>query len=326
MRILFWGTPEFAVPSLRALAEEGHALVAVVTQPDKPAGRGRKLQASPVKLLAEEEEIPVLQPVRASEPDFVAQIEALAPDISIVVAYGQILSDEVLSAPRLGTFNVHASLLPELRGAAPINWAIIQGHSHTGVSIIRLVRELDAGPVLEAVSAELPPDMVAGELATILAELGALALINNLAQLEMGQANEQEQDHERATYAPKLSRDIVRVDWNRSAEEIGRWLRGCDPRPGAWTELEGAPIQLFAPRIEDGGEEPSAEPANAAAGQANAAAEPGTVLEADPKSGLLVATGAGALHVGEVRPAGKPRMAATAWISGRGVEAGQVFE
>ena len=251
MRILFWGTPEFALPSLRALAEEGHVLVAVVTQPDKPAGRGRKLQASPVKLLAQQEGIPVLQPVRASGPEFVAQIEALEPDISIVVAYGQMLSDAVLNAPRLGTFNVHASLLPELRGAAPINWAIIQGDSHTGVSVIRLVQELDAGPILETVSAELPPDMVAGELATILAELGALGLINNLAQLEMGETNEVEQDHERATYARKLSREMVRIDWSLPAEEIGRWLRGCDPRPGAWSELEGVPVQLFGPELEE---------------------------------------------------------------------------
>ncbi|MEE9208193.1 MAG: methionyl-tRNA formyltransferase [Gemmatimonadota bacterium] len=321
MRILFWGTSEFAVPSLRALAEEGHALVAVITQPDKPAGRGRKLQASRIKIVAEEEEIPVFQPVRASEPDFVGQIETLEPDISIVVAYGQILSDAVLNAPRLGTFNVHASLLPELRGAAPINWAIIQGHSHTGVSIIRLVRELDAGPILEQVSAELPPDMAAGELATILAELGALALINNLAQLEMGEANEEEQDHERATYAPKLSRELVRIDWSRPAEEIGRWLRGCDPVPGAWSELDGVPVQLFGPDLAESSEEA---PDEAQVG--GTTADPGTVLEADPKTGLLVATGTTPLPIREVRAAGKPRMATTAWISGRGVEAGQTFE
>lgn len=323
MRILFWGTPEFAVPSLRALAEEGHAVVAVVTQPDKPAGRGQKLHASPVKLVAQQEEIPVLQPVRASEPEFLAQIEALEPDISIVVAYGQILSDAVLNSPRLGTFNVHASLLPELRGAAPINWTIIQGDSHTGVSIIRLVRELDAGPILDTVSAELPPDMVAGELATILAELGALALINNMAQLEMGETSQVEQDHERATYAPKLSREMVRVDWSRPAEEIGRWLRGCDPRPGAWSELEGVPIQLFGPELVEVDGEPDGDPSEA---QTNIVANPGTVLEADPKSGLLVATGSSPLRIREVKPAGKPRMEATAWISGRGAEAGQVFE
>ncbi|MEJ2482665.1 MAG: formyltransferase family protein [Gemmatimonadota bacterium] len=164
MRILFWGTPEFAVPSLRALQEEGHAVLAVVTQPDRPAGRGRQLRESPVKREAEREGIPVLQPEKPRGGEFLQEIGALEPDLSVVAAYGHILTDEVLAVARLGSINVHASLLPALRGAAPVNWAIIRGHSHSGVTIMRMVRDLDAGPILYRVATPLSDDISAGEL------------------------------------------------------------------------------------------------------------------------------------------------------------------
>ena len=309
MRILFWGTPEFAVPSLRALQEEGHAVVAVVTQPDRPAGRGQKLRPGPVKAEAEREGIPVLQPDRPRGGEFVQQIAALEPELSVVAAYGHILTDEVLAVPRHGSVNVHASLLPALRGAAPVNWAIILGHSHSGVTIMRMVRELDAGPILYRVATPLPEYITAGELYLMLSEMGATALIEALAQLEAGVLEEAEQEHDRATFAPKLSREDARMDWALDAPALARWIRGCDPWPAAWTELEGTAVQLFQPEVVDGG----------------SGAQPGTVLEADAREGLRVATGDGSLRIGEVKPAGRARMSAAAWIAGRGVAEGDRF-
>lgn len=324
MRIVFWGTPEFAVPSLRALQEEGHLVVAVVTRPDRPAGRGRKLQASAVKQEAQREGIDVLQPENPGAPEFLARLAALEPDLSVVVAYGAILPEEVIHLPRLGSVNVHASLLPELRGAGPVNWAIIRGHDRSGVTIMRMVPELDAGPVLYRVESRFPPDVTAGQLGQQLSEIGATALVEALAQMEAGTLPEVDQDHDRATYAPKLDRQTARLDWTLSAEELDRWIRGCDPWPAAWSSLRGQAVQLFAP---------SPATADAAAGgQATASpgsrsldAAPGTVVRADAKRGLVVATGQGLLEIGEVKPAGSSRMDATAWIAGRGVAAGDRF-
>lgn len=311
MRILFWGTPEFAVPSLRALQEEGHLVVAVVTRPDRPAGRGRHLQASPVKLEAESEGIEVLEPEDPGAPAFLERIAALEPDLSIVVAYGAILAEQVVNLPRLGSINVHASLLPELRGAGPVNWAIIRGHDRSGVTVMRIVPELDAGPILYRVESRFPPDVTAGQLGQQLSEIGAAALVEALAQMEAGTLPEVDQDHERATYAPKLDRETARLDWTLSAEELDRWIRGCDPWPAAWTMLDGAPVQLYSPRpVEEG---------------ARPAGSPGTVVQADPRQGLRVATGRGVLEIGEVKPAGSARMEATAWIAGRGVATGDRF-
>ncbi|MCL7989643.1 MAG: methionyl-tRNA formyltransferase [marine benthic group bacterium] len=314
MRILFWGTPEFAVPSLRALQEEGHAVLAVVTQPDRPAGRGRQLRESPVKIEAEREGIPVLQPEKPRGEAFHAEIEALEPDLSVVAAYGHILTDEVLALPRLGSVNVHASLLPELRGAAPVNWAIILGHSHSGVTIMRMVRELDAGPILYRVATPLPDDITAGELYLMLSEMGATALIEALAQMEAGVLEESEQEHERATYAPKLARDDARVDWTLDAGELHRWIRGCDPWPAAWSKLGDQPVQIFRPELVE--ESP----------EGTSPAAPGTVVRADVRGGVEVATGGGRLRIGEVKPAGKGRMPSAAWVGGRGVKEGDRFD
>ena len=231
MRIVFWGTPDFSVPSLRALQEEGHFVVAVVTRPDRPAGRGRHLTASPVKEEAEREGIQVLQPENPNAPAFLATLRELAPDLSIVVAYGALLSEELIALPRFGTINVHASLLPELRGAGPVNWAIIRGHERSGVTIMRIVRQLDAGPVLYRVESRFPDDITAGELSERLSEMGAAALVEALAQMEAGTLPEVDQDHARATYAPKLDRETARLDWSLAAREIDRFLMGS-------TELE----------------------------------------------------------------------------------------
>ncbi len=309
MKVLFWGTPEFAVPSLRALQEEGHLVIAVVTQPDRPAGRGRAVRTGPVKQEANDEGIPVLQPADPNDPEFVSVLRDLGAEISVVVAYGRILSEEVIILPEHGTINVHASLLPSLRGAGPINWAIIRGRENTGITIMRMVLELDAGPILYRVETRFRDEITAGELAERLAEVGATALVEALAQMEASDLPETEQDHERATYAPKLSRDTARLDWSLDAEQLGRWIRGCDPWPAAWTMLNGSQVQLFGPT-------PLGEPAEA---------EPGIVVLADPRRGLTIATGHGVLKVAEVRPEGRTRMNAAAWIAGRGVSAGDRF-
>lgn len=309
MRILFWGTPEFAVPSLRALLGEGHELVGVVTQPDRPAGRGRALRASPVKRLAEEEAIPVLQPERARGDDFLAAIRALEPDLSVVVAFGQILRREVLALPGAGSINVHASLLPHLRGAAPINHAILQGDDETGVTIMRMVEALDAGPILHQVAEPIAPGETATDLTARLSEIGAEALIEALAMFELDAVQEVPQDDARATYAPRITRETARVDWNESAVQVARRLRAMDAVPGAWTRWRELDIKLFRPEVEE----------DAPRG------EPGTVLETaatDASKGMLVACGQGAVWVREVTLPGRRRMTTAEWLRGRGAGVG----
>ena len=233
MRVLFWGTPEFAVPALRALIGEGFDVVGVVTQPDKPVGRSRStLEAPPVKLVAVEESIPVFQPERPRGEEFIAQLRGLAPDISVVVAYGHILTTEVIELPRLGTINIHASLLPALRGAAPIQAAIRDGHTETGVTIMRMVKALDAGPALLTVRTPIPDDETYGELQLRLAEMGALALIETLALIGLGSATETPQDDAQATYASKVDRSMTRIDWTADARAVSRIIRAYDPATG----------------------------------------------------------------------------------------------
>jgi methionyl-tRNA formyltransferase len=309
VRIVFWGTPEFAATVLRGLLDAGRHVVGVVTQPDRPAGRGRKLQPPPVKSTAEKHGIPVLQPERPRGEEFMAELVALTPDVSVVAAYGHILRVEVLDLPPLGSFNVHASLLPELRGAAPVNWAIIRGYKETGVTIMRMVEQLDAGPMLLKARCAIAPDISAGALTEELAKLGSAALLDALALIEAGQAEGEVQADEAATFAPKITADDARIDWNLPAIEIERWIRGSDPVPAAWSELDGLRVRLFRPSVVD---EPTV-------------AEPGVVSLADPRRGLEVATGSGRLVIGEVQPAGKRRMSAVDWIRGRGITSGRRF-
>lgn len=329
MRILFWGTPEFAVPSLRALDDEGFVVIAVVTQPDRPAGRGRRLKASSVKEVATELGLEVLAPERPRGDEFMEAIRALRPDLSVVVAYGHILKPEVLDVPRLGSINVHASLLPELRGAAPINWAIARGHQETGVTIMRMVERMDAGPILHSVREPILSDETASELTIRLAELGAEAIVEALTLLSAGLAPEVEQDHDAATFAPKVDRATARVRWTLSADEVARHIRGMDAIPGAWSSLNGSPVKLFRPEVIPGDLETTSASSPAGNGgppPSSVTPEPGTVLWTDPAQGVLVATGDGSVLVTEVQPPGKRRMRATDWINGRGVEPGQRFE
>ena len=311
MKILFWGTPEFAVPSLRALSEEGHDIVGVVTQPDRPAGRGRELRASAVKTETLDQSLRVLEPESARGDDFVQEIAGLRADLSVVVAYGQILSREILDVPALGSVNLHASLLPALRGAAPINWSIVRGDTVTGVTVMRMVEQMDAGPILFQTEEPIDPEETASDLRMRLSEIGAEALVEALVLLEAGMIEELEQDESRATYAPKVDRATARVAWAGEPVAVSNFIRGMDAVPGAWSELEGHPVKLFRPEAD-----PEVVPG----------ARPGTILEADRDVGLLVATVQGAVRIREVQPPGKQRMDSSAWILGRGATAGQRFE
>lgn len=307
MRIAFFGTPEFAVPSLRALLGEGFEVPVVITQPDRPHGRSRsQLIPPPVKQAALAEGLPVLQPERPETPPFLEALRSYAPDLGVVVAYGHILKPEVLALPRLGMLNVHASLLPQLRGADPIRHAILQGLSETGVSIMQMDAGLDTGPVLLRVPTAVAPDETAGDLAARLAELGALALLEALASIASGSARPEPQDPSRATYAPKITRELARLDWSRDTEHLARVVRAMDPRPGAWSTLRGREVKLFGPQRAD-----PPEPGT----------PPGLVLQTEPA--LVIATGDGALQFLDVQPAGRPRMAAQAWVRGRGVTRGE---
>lgn len=320
MRVLFWGTPEFAVPTLRALGEEGYPVVGVVTQPDRPAGRGRKVRASAVAEVARDEGIPVLTPERPRGEAFEEELRALRPDLSVVVAYGHILRPEILELPRAGSWNVHASLLPELRGAAPIHWAIARGYETTGVTIMRMSEGMDAGPILHQVEEPIDPEETSTELALRLAEVGARALIEGLAFLKYGGVEPREQDHDRATYAPKVSREVARIDWTRPSREVVNHVRAMDEVPGAWTELSGEPLKLFRPTLEapDGHE----------SGPEAGAATPGTVVgvAAAGGGGLAVRAADGPVWFREVQPSGKKRMPVGPWLRGRGAAIGDRFE
>ncbi|AHG90103.1 Methionyl-tRNA formyltransferase [Gemmatirosa kalamazoonensis] len=311
MRILFWGTPDFATPPLRALLGEGFDVVGVVTQPDRPRGRSRsRLEPSPVKEIAAAEGLPVLQPERPRGDAFLDELRALAPDLSVVVAYGHILPKAAIDLPARGTINIHASVLPALRGADPIRAAVRQGLAETGVSIMRMVPALDAGPVLHVLRTPISSDETFGELELRLSELGALGLIEALALLETGAAHETPQDDALATYAPKTEREHARVRWSAPAEDVARAIRAYDPRPGAYATLRGADVKLFGARAVPVEERPDA--------------APGEVL-ALGGDGLTVKCGEDAVRVAIVQPAGKARMTPGDWARGRGIELGDVF-
>lgn len=305
MRVVFWGTPDFATPPLRALLGEGFDVAGVVTQPDRPVGRSRStVVASPVKRVALEENLPVLQPERPRGEEFVAQIRALEADVSVVVAYGHILPRDVIELPPHGTLNIHASLLPALRGAAPIQGAILGGLTETGITIMQMVPALDAGPIRHRIVTPILEDETYGELQQRLAELGALALVEALTLLGAGRLASTPQDDAQATYAGKIDRDRARLDWRRPAVELCRAIRAFDPRPGAHTLRGGVDVKLFGARLVE-----------------RAGGEPGEVL-AIGEAGVVVAAGQGAVRVAEVQPAGKRRLAAADWARGRGVAVG----
>jgi methionyl-tRNA formyltransferase len=308
MRVLFWGTPEFAAPSLRALLGEGYDVVGVITQPDRPQGRHHSTPvAPPVKQIALDEGIPCLQPEKPRGEDFMNALREFEADVSVVVAYGHILRQEVIDLPATGTFNVHASLLPRWRGAGPIQAALLAGDAETGVSIIRLVQKMDAGPVVLRAPTPILEDETYGELQLRLSELGALAIVEALALVSLGSAEEEPQDESLATYARQIEREDTRLDWTQSATEASRRIRAFDPRPGAFTTHRDADVKLFGARV-----------------VSSARGDPGVVLGVD-ESGMLVGCADGAVRIGYAQPAGRKRLAVTDWAQGRGVAIGDRF-
>ncbi len=310
VRIVFFGTPEFAVPSLRALLGEGFEVAVVVTRPDRPRGRSRShLVPPPVKVVADEEGVPVLQPERPADPSFLEELHPFDPDLGVVVAYGHILKPALLKLPSQGMINVHASLLPKLRGAAPIQHAIIEGLEETGVTIMQMDEGMDTGPILLQVPTPIAPDETGGELSARLAELGALALIEALLIHGAGQLRPTPQRDDQASLAPKISSKLAQIRWEEPATRIARLVRALDPKPGAWATLAGNRIKVFGPRLADEWETDE---------------QPGEIVETDPA--FVVATGDGALQFLDVQPEGKHRMAASEWLRGRGAIKGDRFE
>ena len=309
-KLVFMGTPRFAVPSLKALAEDGrYDIVGVVTQPDRPAGRGKRMTPCPVKQTALEKGLPVFQFERVSSAEGVDQLRALAPDVMITAAFGQILRQAVLEIPPYGTVNVHASLLPRHRGSAPVNWSILAGDERTGVTLMRTDVGLDTGDMLAARSVDIGQTETAGELTERLSHLGAELLAQALPDYLEGRIEPVPQDPEQASYEPMLKKEMGRIDWTLPAAEVARRVRGLDPWPGTFTETPAGVLKVFA----------------AQAMTCEEAAEAGQVIAASAKEGLVLRCGQGALKVLELQAPGGKRMPATAYLSGRRIDIGTVF-
>jgi methionyl-tRNA formyltransferase len=310
LRVAFFGTPDFAVPTLQRLLASPHKVVAVVTQPDRPRGRGQRTAPSPVKAIAERHAIAVLQPDRLKDEAFLSALGALAPDCGVVVAYGKILPEAVLSLPRLGSLNVHASLLPRYRGAAPIERAVMAGERETGITIMRVVRALDAGPMLAAATRPIDPDETSVTIEEDLARTGATLLLDVLGRLDEG-VPEEPQDEAHSTYAPRITREDGLIDWIRPARAIHNQVRALHPWPHAFTFLRGTRFIVLRTRaIEPTGR--SMEP-------------PGRIVVATGDS-LRVATGAGSVDILQIQPEGRRPMLAREFLAGHRVDPGSRFE
>jgi len=310
LRIAFAGTPQFALPTLRALAHSQHLLVGVLTQPDRPAGRGRAVQPSAVKLLARELALPVSQPLRLDTDEQCEQLRSWAPDLLVVVAYGLILPAAVLALPPLGCINVHASLLPRWRGAAPIQHAILAGDEQTGVSIMQMRAGLDAGPVLAAARVPIDASITAAQLGARLAQLGAESLVNTLAAVEAGQAFAHEQPGQGVTFAPKINKQQAAIDWNLDAQRIARQVRAFNPWPVAQTTWRGVQLRIWQARALS-----PAEPGADASLRGCDASVPGTVL-ALAGDELYVRCGRGVLAVAQLQLAGRRVLGAREFAGG----------
>lgn len=305
MRILFMGTPDFAVASLKRLVEDGHELCGVFTQPDKPKNRGHKLTPSPVKEYALSQGLEVYQPLKMRDGEAFSIVEKLAPELIVVAAYGKILPEDILNFPKYGSINVHSSLLPKYRGAAPINWAILDGEAETGVSIMYMAKELDAGDVILQKTTAIDPREDSLTLTMRLAELGAEALSETVEALKSGTAVRTPQDHGKMTYASMLTKEMSPVDWTRSAHAVSCQIRGLIPWPCATTDvISGDPMKLYA--AEETGESTSA--------------QPGTIVAAG-KPGIDIACGDGKiLRLTELQAQGGKRMTAAAYLLGHPIE------
>ncbi len=297
MRLAFLGTPAFAVPTLERLVERGHRVLAVVTQPDRPKGRGQTLAAPPVKEAALRLGLPVFQPERIKRPEAVEYLRLVAPEAMVVVGYGQIIPQSILDIPPLGILNVHASLLPKYRGAGPIQWSIVNGETVTGVTIMRIDAGLDTGPMLLKAETAIGADETAVELGRRLSTMGADLLVEALDALARGRAVPEPQDSAQATYAPLLKKEDGRIDWSRSAAEIHNQVRGMQPWPGAYTTFRGAALHVWRAR-----------PVDAGVGHT-----PGALKSIKPP---VVACGTSALELIEVQMEGRKRMAAADFANG----------
>jgi len=307
MRLIFMGTPDFAVPSLRILHEAGHEIAAVVTAPDRKRGRGQKVSFTPVKEFALEHGISVLQPESLKDGEFQEALAAFEADCFVVVAF-RILPEEVFSLPPRGSFNLHASLLPKYRGAAPINWALMNGDSESGVTTFFLKRKVDTGSVILQERTDVPEDMTAGELHDRLSELGAQAVRRTVAMIADGTAVTQPQDDDLATPAPKIFRDTCAIPWEKTAREVHNHIRGLSPYPAAWTMFSDRQLQILRSRVVD---------------EKGEGDTPGTVVTAD---GILrVQCGSGSIAVLELKPEGKKRMTVEEYLRGYRVETGSVM-
>ncbi|WP_314494910.1 methionyl-tRNA formyltransferase [uncultured Peptostreptococcus sp.] len=308
MRIVFMGTPEIAVPSLERLISDGHDLCAVVTQPDRPKGRGKKLAFSPVKEAAMRHELEILQPEKASQPDFLDRLRELNPDLIVVIAFGQILRKEVLDLPKYGCVNVHVSLLPKYRGAAPINWAIINGEEKTGVTTMFMDEGLDTGDIIKTREFRLDDEINAGQLHDIMMEEGADVLSQTVKAIEDGTAERIRQNDDESTYAPMMDRNLGHIDFKKSAVSIHNLVRGTVPWPGAWCESPYGKIKIWKTRI----------------GQGQTDREPGTIVSVG-KQGIEVACGMGMLLIEEIQMPNKKRMHVSEYIKGNTIEIGKVL-
>ena len=306
MRIIYMGTPQFAVPPLRALHGSGHSIIGAVTRVDKPAGRGNVLTPPPVKTAAAELGIPVHQPKRVREPEFIETLRTLAPEVIVVAAYGQILPKDILSLPRHGCINIHASLLPAYRGAAPINWAIIRGEQETGITLMQMDEGLDTGGILQQERIPIGSQDTTGSLTAALSVLGAKMIVEALPRIEAGALRPRQQDHARATLAPILKKEDGRIVWTLSAEEISSRVRGLSPWPGAYTTLDGRLVKLLQAEAVPG----SAGPGSLVAGKNDA---------------LLIGTGDGLLQVVVLQPEAKRPMTAAEFLRGHRDIAGKTF-
>lgn len=308
MRIVFMGTPDFSVPVLEALVREGHEVAGVVTQPDRPKGRGKAVLMTPVKEKALELGLPVYQPAKVREPEFVEVLKGLRPDIMVVVAFGQILTKTVLEIPSRGCVNVHASLLPKYRGAAPIQWAVIDGEKETGVTTMMMDEGIDTGDMLEKAVVAIAPDETGDSLHDKLSQAGAGLIISTLKKIEDGTIERTPQTDEGTCYAKMLKKTMGDIDWTMEAAAIERLVRGLNSWPGTYTRWKGKTLKIWKAAVEEGRWEGRC----------------GQVVSTEGNR-ILVKTGKGALSLLELQPEGKKRMAADAFLRGYPVEAGTVF-
>ena len=322
MRIVFMGTPDFSVPALKALVEAGHQVIAVVTQPDKPKGRGKEVQMTPVKIQAMEYGIPVYQPAKVREASFVEVLKGLEADVYVVIAFGQILPKAVLELPKYGCINIHASLLPKYRGAAPIQWCVIDGERETGITTMMMAEGLDTGDMLEKAVIPIEEKETGGSLHDKLSMAGGDLILSTLKKLEEGTLVRTPQTDEGTCYAKMLTKSLGDIDWNQGAVSIERLIRGLNPWPSAYTMWNGKTIKIWAADVIAGRE--AADFLSESGVPAETGTAPGTVVCSD-KRGLVVCTGGGLLSIRELQMEGKKRMDTPAFLRGYPIPAGDVF-